>query len=178
MEGTDLTSYTETDFVCLAAEILPIFLQLDNGVSPDDIEGNTTLISAVMANRMPAATEEIKDPAPNMQAMYGSQGTMLGMVMTPYSMEMLDPANPSGHSILTLYDRANNYNLTEGRDNAIKIQRIIDNHLRKLQYQSDKKTLRPVHFISAKHLPNTVLSSIEYTAEVEREVPASEAWIV
>ena len=178
MEGTDLTHYTETDLVCLKAEILHIFLQLDNGVSPEDIEGNTTLISAILANRMPAATEEIKDPAPNMQVMYGSQGTMLGMVMTPYSMEMLDPANPSGHSILTLYDRDNNYNLTEGRDNAIKIQRIIDNHLRKLQYQSDKKTLRPVHFISAKHLPNTVLSSIEYTAEVEREVPASEAWIV
>ena len=177
MEGTDLSSQDELSLTQLDATIANIIQSLDNGLSTDNL-GHPTLVSAVIAHRIPAATEEVKDPTPNMQVMYGSQGTMLGMVMTPYNMEMLNPANPSGHSVLTLQDRANNYNLTEGRDNAIKIQRIIDNHLKKLQYQSDKKTLRPVHFISAKHIPNAVLSSIEYTAEVEKEVPASEAWIV
>lgn len=142
-------------------------------------EINQSIAAAVKASRTPAGTEEVRDSTPNMQLMYGSEGTMLGMVMTPYSTAILDPSNVTyGHSALTLQARANNYNLTEGMDNAIKIQRIIDNHLRKLQYLSDKKTLRPVHFISAKHMDNAVLSSIEYTADVEKEVPASEAWIV
>lgn len=177
MNGIDLSSQTESDLADLNSAIADINQALDQGLSTESL-GYPNLVSVVMASRAPAIPEQIKDPTPNMQAMYGSQGTMLGMVMTPYNMEMMNPANPSGHSVLTLQDRANNYNLTEGRDNAIKIQRIIDNHLKNLQYLSDKKTLRPVHFIAAKHIPNAVLSSIEYTTEVEREVPASEAWIV